>query len=57
VHSALASSWEMAEVSHGLRQIVTGQRGYAPFTYRGLVEFFTVVEDVLDSLGDDQDAR
>ena len=36
---------------------MTGQRGYAPFTYRGLVEFLTMAEDVLDSLGDDQDAH
>ena len=45
------------EVSYGLRQLVIGQRGYVPFTYRGLVEFLIVAEDVLDTLGEEQDAR
>jgi len=45
------------EVSFGLRQLVTGLRGFAPFTYRGLVEFLTVAKEVLDSLGKDQVAR
>ena len=31
-----------------------GLRGYAPFTYRGLVEFLMVAEDVLETLGSDQ---
>jgi len=31
--------------------------GYPPFTYRGLVEFLVVAEEVLDSLGDDLSAR
>ena len=46
-----------AEVSYGLRQLVTGQRCYAPFTNRGLVEFLLVVEEVLDTLGEEQEAR
>ena len=46
-----------AEVSFGLRQLVTGLRGFAPFTYRGLVEFLAVAEDVLESLGDEQVTR
>jgi len=46
-----------AEVSYGLRQLVTGQRGYAPFTYRGLVEFLLVAEEVLDNLGEGSVAR
>ena len=41
-----------AEISYGLRQLVTGQRAYAPFTYRGLVEFLLVAEEVLDDLGE-----
>ena len=41
-----------AEVSYGLRQLVTGQRGHEPFTYRGLVEFLTIAEDVLEYLGE-----
>ena len=28
-----------------------------PFTYRGLVEFLIMAEDVLHSLGEDQDAH
>jgi len=44
-------------VSYGLRQLVTGQRGYAPFTYRGLVEFLLVAEEVLDNLGEGPVAR
>ena len=38
-------------------QLVIGLRGFAPFTYRGLVEFFAVVEDILESLGDEQVTR
>ena len=32
-------------------------RGYDPFTYRGLVEFLTVVEEVLEELGSDPRTR
>jgi len=42
------------EVSLGLRQLATGLRDFALFTYRWLVEFLTMAEDVLDSLGEDQ---
>jgi len=45
------------EVSYGLRRLVTGQQGYAPFTYRGLVEFLLVAEEVLDDLGEGSVAR
>jgi len=45
------------EVSYGLRQLVTGQQGYAPFTYGGLVEFLLVAEEVLDDLGEGSEAR
>jgi len=44
-------------VSLGVRQQVTGLRGYGPFTYRGLVEFLTVEEDVLEELGRDPQGR
>jgi len=53
----LPRTGKWAEVTFGLRQLVTGLRGFAPFTYRGLVEFLTVVEDVLESLGDEQVTR
>jgi len=36
---------------------VVGLRGFVPFTYRGLVEFLTVAEDVLESLRDEQVTR
>jgi len=36
---------------------VRGLHGYVPFTYRGLVEFFTVVEEVLEELGRDPQTR
>ena len=45
------------EVTLGLRQLVAGLRGFAPFTYRGLVEFFTLTEDLVESLGDEQVTR
>ena len=34
-----------------------GLHGYGPFTYRGLVEFLTVVEEVLEELGGDPQTR
>jgi len=46
----LPRSGKSAEVSSGLRQQVRGLRGYGPFTYRGLVEFFIIVEEVLEEL-------
>jgi len=49
-----AGKW--AEVSLGLRQ-VSGLRGYAPFAYRGLVEFLTIAEEVLETLGSGQRTR
>ena len=45
------------EVSAELREQVASIRGYGPFTYRGLVEFFTVAEDVLNELGRDPRTR
>jgi len=39
------------EVSAELRHLVSGLPGYCPFSYRGLVEFLVVVEDVLEELG------
>jgi len=50
-----AGRW--AKVSYKLRQLVTRQRGYAPFTYRGLVEFLLLAEEVLDDLGEGSVAR
>jgi len=41
----------------GLRQLVAGIRPLAPFTYRGLVEFLMVAENVLETLGDDPITR
>ena len=32
-------------------------RGYGPFTYRGLVEFLAVAEEVLEELGSDPRTR
>jgi len=45
------------EVSAGLRELVASIRGYGPFTYRGLVEFFTIAEEVLEELGSDPRTR
>jgi len=45
------------EVSAELRHLVSGLPGYCPFSYRGLVEFLVVVEDVLEELGRDTRAR
>jgi len=50
-----AGKW--AEVSLGLRHQVSELRGYAPFTYQGIVEFLTIAEDVLDTLGSGQRTR
>jgi len=36
-----------------LRHLVSGLSGYWPFSYRGLVEFLVIVEDVLEELGRD----
>jgi len=41
------------EVSAELRHLVSGLSGYWPFSYRGLVEFLVIVEDVLEELGRD----
>ena len=41
----------------GLRQLVAWIRPLAPFTYRGLVEFLMVAENVLETLGDDPITR
>jgi len=41
------------EVSVGLREQVTNIRGYGPFTYRGLVEFLVMAEEVLEEPGGD----
>jgi len=53
----LPRTGKWTEVNLGLRQLVTGLLGFVPFTYRGLVEFLTVAEDVLESLGDEQVTR
>jgi len=45
------------ELTYALKQVAFGHRGYPPFTYWGLVEFLVVVEEELDSLGDDPSAR
>ena len=50
-----AGKW--AEVSAGLREQVASIRGYGPLTYRGLVEFLVIAEDVLDELGRDPQTR
>ena len=47
----LPQTGKWREVSAELREQVANIRGYSPFTYRGLVEFLTVAEDVLDELG------
>ena len=46
----LTGHW--TEVTRGLRQLVIRIQPFAPFTYRGLVEFLVQVEDELDHLGD-----
>ena len=53
----LPRSGKWAEVSLGLRQQVRGLHGFGPFTSRGLVEFLTVVEEVLEELGGDPQTR
>ena len=45
------------EVSAELRHLVSGLSGYCPFSYRGLVEFLVIVEDVLEELGRDARVR
>jgi len=45
------------EVSAELRHPVSSLPGYCPFSYRGLVEFLVVVEEVLEELGRDAQAR
>jgi len=50
-----AGKWR--EISEGLREQVANIRGYALFTYRGLVEFLTVAEEVLEELGSDPRTR
>jgi len=42
-----------SELTWGLRKLITGIRPYAPFTYRGLVEFRILAEDALYTLGGD----
>ena len=44
-------------MSAQLRHLVSGLPGYCPFSYRGLVEFLVVVEDLLEELGRDARAR
>jgi len=50
-------SGRWTEVTWGLKQLVTGLRGFVPFTCRGLVEFLTVTEDVLGTVGYEQRLR
>jgi hypothetical protein len=50
-----AGPW--TEICEGLRQQVTGLRGFAPFTYRGLVEFLMMIEGELSMLGEDPSSR
>ena len=57
MHSIVTSNWKTDGGTYGLRQVATGHRGFPPFTYRGLVEFLIVAEEVLDSLGVDPNAR
>jgi len=45
------------EISVGLWEQVANIRVYGPFTYRGLVEFLTVGEEVLEELGSDPRTR
>jgi len=45
------------EVSAELRHQVSRLSGYCPFSYRGLVEFLEVAEDVLEELGRDARTR
>ena len=40
-----------------MRHLVGGLSSYCPFSYRGLVEFLVVVEDVLEELGRDPRVR
>ena len=44
-------------MSAELRHLVSGLPGYCSFSYRGLVEFLVVVEDVLEELGRDARVR
>jgi len=48
-HLPTRGKW--TEVSAELRHLVSGLPGYCPFSYRGLVEFLAVAEDVLEELG------
>jgi len=48
----MSGGW--TRITLGLKQLVIGIRPFSPFTYRGLVEFLTMTEDILESLGDDQ---
>ena len=51
----LTGRW--TEVTWGLRQLVVGIQPFAPFAYRGSVEFLVLVEDELDNLGDQPSER
>ena len=57
MYSTSALSWEVDGGILWAKIISNRQWRYAPFTYRGLVEFLTMAEEVLDSLGEDQEAR
>ena len=45
------------EASAELMHLVSGLPGYCPFSYRGLIEFLEVAEDVLEELGRDAQTR
>jgi len=45
------------EVTAELRHLVSGLSGYCPFSYRSLVQFLEVAEDVLEDLGPDARTR
>ena len=46
-----------SEVTCRLRQLITRRRPFAPFTYRGVVEFQVLADDALDTLGGDSIAQ
>ena len=46
----LTERW--TEVTRGLRHVVLGSHHFAPFTYRGMIEFLAKIQDKLNYLGD-----
>jgi len=53
IYKDYAINWTLCEITWGLRQLIIGIQPFVPFTYGGLVEFLVLVEDALDTLGND----